>query len=259
MKTYTDLIFNKKNVKLFYFSTFFVYCLSIEQGKGDSTFFPDDAQATEDIAKNNSVAIEEWAELTPPKKDIAEIPSQRKPEIKEAKLPEPQPITSGKHEEIQKQDTASNVAIETMTQDANPSLPSPPEEQKSLQLTTVEPRPKVVPIHEKENGVSSSKTQKNEPIVAYSEVAKNRVPLGILEPGQTIQNQKWYIYASAIRGLKTPSDKIQIVSMEGGTPYRGEEIKDLLIENGIEAEKIQLIQAKGEPDQRGITYIFGGK
>lgn len=131
----------------------------------------------------------------------------------------------------------------------------PSQEPQPLQLTTVEPRSKVIPV--KDQATEQSAAPKT--VLSYSDVANNRPPLGILERGQEVHNQKWYIYSSAIRGLKSPSDKLQVVTMEGSPPNRGEEIRDLLVEMGIEPEKIQLILGTGEENQKGATYIFAGK
>lgn len=137
-----------------------------------------------------------------------------------------------------------------------PDVKSPASpQQQPLELTTVTPRPKALPVHEKSHAALSAKEQ--ETIVAYSDAANNRPPLGILEPNQEIHHQRWYIYSSAIRGLKNPSDGIQIVSLETGTtPSRGVEVKDLLVDMGIDSEKIKLIRAKGEENQTGTIYIF---
>jgi hypothetical protein len=93
--------------------------------------------------------------------------------------------------------------------------------------------------------------------MSYADVANGRAPLAVLERGQEVHNHEWYIRSAAMRGLKNPSHKLQIVSMEGTPSNQGEKIQALLV--GIEPEKIQLIQGTGEEYQRGVTYIFVGQ
>lgn len=136
---------------------------------------------------------------------------------------------------------------------ANP----PVAEQKPLKSTMVEPRPKVLPVQEKVQAKEQGKSPKT--VVSYSDAANDRSPLGILDPAQEVHNQRWYIYSSAIRGLKNPSDSVHIVCMNGTPSDRGEEVKNLLVDMGIEPEKVQLIHAKGEENQAKFIYIFAGK
>ena len=77
----------------------------------------------------------------------------------------------------------------------------------------------------------------------------------MLEPSQERRNHKWYSFSSAKRGLKGPQSILEIVSLET-TPQRGEEIKDLLIEMGINPAQIRVINAVSPENQKGQIYIF---
>lgn len=295
----------KATLKFYPLITLTFLCLSCEQVYGDSTYFPDDMDVTDEVtestAEENSAAIKEWAEIHPPKKQTAEvIPAKNKketevrvaesqastPQKSERPQPKPVPAVAAKPMNTSTSDSKTTlVSEEQKPSNAPPSLaaptppiavapasapvaaaPTPPaplsatktssaKEPQALQLTAVEPRAKALPV--KDQAVGQNVSQKT--VLSYSDAANNRSPLGILEPTQEVHNQKWYIYSSAVRGLKSPSDKLQVVSMEGSPPNRGEEIRELLVEMGIEPEKIQLIHGTGEEHQNGMIYIFAGK
>lgn len=289
--------------------------LNLSGGKvyGDSTYFPEDSDATDEIvdstSEENSTAIKEWAELQPPKKKTVEVvppknvgksevslakPHPTKPE--KDKLQKPTPISaeadkpnrglapepqttlvSDKHHlssppsEAAPEPLIAPAPAPTATiPSASPAAVAPQadasptpsttqtapslKEPQPLQLSTVEPRSKAIPV--KDQTTEQKVTKKT--VLSYADVANNRPPLGILEHSQEVHNQKWYIYSSAIRGLKNPSDKLQVVTMEGSPSNKGDEIKALLVDMGIEPEKIQLIDGTGEENQKGMTYIFAG-
>lgn len=109
-----------------------------------------------------------------------------------------------------------------------------------------------------QTGVKNALKRAQATPVSYGNVAMDRPPLAILDHDQEVYNQKWYIYSAAIRGLKDPAHRLQVLMMEGCPSNRGEDIKKLLVDMGVEPEKIQLIRGTGEEDQKGLTYIFGG-
>lgn len=251
----------------------------------DSTFFPEDKTA-EKPKIEGSEAIKEWAELKPTPKEPTKLIPQPQPETTEASLTQPEEESTSTTAHAQEQKPTETLATsaesatavtkvsetlptveaskpaetlaplpeaKTSLTEATPTI----EEKKPLEVTKVVARPKAVPVQEEPQAASNGKAPGK--VISYSDAANDRSPLGILSPNQEVHNQRWYIYSSAIRGLKNPSDNIQIVSMVGAPAKRGEDIKNLLIEMGIEAEKVQLINAKGEEDQAGTVYIFAGK
>lgn len=275
MKQQTNLTLSKDALKKF-LRLCFLMVLTLggfigKPGQADSTFFPDDSPeaTTDNTTQESSNAIKEWAELKPAKKEAPVLVSQKE-ERKKVSLAQP-PAAEKKAEE--KQEAVASMAVKpdskapsvaqaqqpapTSPQASAAKAPSAPEKQKPLQLTKVEPHPKALPVHEKVP-MAAAVTEVQKAVVSYADAANDRAPLAILEPKQEVQNQKWYIYSSAIRGLKNPSDRLQIVSMEGTTATRGQQVKNLLVEMGIEAEKIQLVHAKGEENQVGTIYIFSG-
>lgn len=261
----------KKTLKICPLIVLTLSCLGKEHARGDSTFFPENsAEATANKTdKENSDAIKEWAELSPPKeaepqkKDIAPLHAQT-PEEPEKQKEELISIAVVPDSKTPAPDSNTPLAAQEKGPLPPPSLASEPkaplsaEIQQPLQPTTVTPHPKALPVHEK-NTASSSSAPSQKTVVSYSDAAHDRSPLGILDPAQEVHNQRWYIYSSAIRGLKNPSDSVHIVCMNGTPPNRGEEVKNLLVEMGIESEKIHLIHAKGDENQEKIIYIFAGK
>jgi len=96
-------------------------------------------------------------------------------------------------------------------------------------------------------------------VVEYTTAQNGRSPLGIVESNRDLGTQKWYLFSSARRGIKSPNDTVEIVSIinDHKPSNRGEEVKALLIEMGIKPENIKLVVAKGEENQVGKIYIFG--
>jgi hypothetical protein len=272
------------NIKTYIAALLSLSFLNGGEVKSDSTFFPEDKTA-EKPKLEGSEAIKEWAELKPTPKEPTKLIPQPQTETTEASLTNPEEESTSTTANTQEQKAAETLATlpesnttitetpETLTvaeekKSTEPTktgtsitkvaeTPSPIEEKKPLEVTKVVARPKAVPVQEEPQAASNGKAPGK--VISYSDAANDRSPLGILSPHQEVHNQRWYIYSSAIRGLKNPSDNIQIVSMVGTPAKRGEDIKNLLIEMGIEAEKVQLINAKGEEDQAGTIYIFAGK
>jgi len=250
--------------------------LSGEHAQSDSTFFPEDTPeaATNSTTKETSDAIKEWAELKPTKKETAKLAPPEQDIPKTAERAQPQASTAEKPKGETPQAVSSAVAtpdskispvseeqkpLRIATPSSAPKASADTPEKQSLQLTTVAPHPKALPVAEKTQAPTASKNTAPKTVLAYLEAAKGRTPVGILEPTQEVHSQKWYIYSSAIRGLKNPSDSVHIVSMEGAAPKQGEAVKALLEDMGIEPEKVQLVYAKGEPNQAGKVYIFAGQ
>jgi hypothetical protein len=250
----------QNTLKLYLPVVLFLNCFIGEHVKSDSTFFPDDMAETntDNITKESSDDLNEWAELKPSKK------APQKNEVGAVSLSQSNaPIQEKPASQAQESKT-----IATKPPDSEVPLPSPTtpktasadEKKHPLKLTKVDARPKALPVHEADQTSSSLKEHcaAKKTVLSYSEAANDRSPLGILSPSQEIHSQKWYIYSSAIRGLKNPSDNVHIVSMEGAASNRGEEIKKLLVEMGIESKKVEVIFAKGDENQAGIIYIFAG-
>jgi hypothetical protein len=209
----------------FLLAPFFLCFSTLEGAKADSTFFPDDDEIT--AAKeleDESAATQEWAALEPtPKPDVQQ---EVKPIVEVAPAPE-QPLP--------------------------PKLGE--SKSKPLKLSAVKPHPKAQPIDEPAAPVSPPAPQT---VVSFADIADEMAPLAILEPTQEVNSKRWCLYSSAIRALKGPSKKMRIVCLEGNNPHRGTEVKDMLISMGIEKDKIQLLQAKGEQEQAGRIYVFEG-
>lgn len=220
-----------KKRKLLPFTLFFLCFSIVGSAQADSTFFPDDEDIT--AAKeldDESDATHEWAVLDSAPKP--EVQKEAKPVVKEASVSQP---------------VAAEPSVPVKTEAIKP---------KPLQLTTVAPHPKVQPV--KEKGAPAPTAPSRQVSLPYVDIANDQVPLAILEPTKEANSKRWCLYSAAIRGLKAPSKGIRIVCVEGNTPNRGAEVKDLLVSMGIEDEKIQVLQARGEQDQGGMIYIFGG-
>ena len=192
---------------------------------------------------------------------------EKKPTETLAALPESNtslteaPATPPVVEEKKPADTLAALPESNTSLTEASATPPATDEKKPLEITKVVARPKAVPVQEEPQAPAPATGQAiaQGKVISYSEAANDRSPLGILSPNQEVHNHKWSIYAAAIRGQKNPSDKIQIVSMVGTPPKKGEDIQKLLTEEmGITAE-IQLIRAQGEENQAGTIYIFAGK
>ena len=132
------------------------------------------------------------------------------------------------------------------------SSPRPP-----LPQIIIPSPPPVQPLSEEEplEELPQGETQHSVGLPSYTSIANGRFPLAVLEPNQELRNHKWYIFSSAKRGLKYPQCIVEIVSLET-IPQRGEEIKDLLIEMGINPAQIRVINAVSPENQVGQIYIF---
>ncbi len=132
-----------------------------------------------------------------------------------------------------------------------------PVRDKPLPKVTVEPHPEIKPLSE---DISSSSTPVafSGEVLSYSSASKDRAPIAILDANQAPSTQQWVLYSSVKRGMKSPSDHVDIVSLGEGTDSteRGEAVKDLLIQNGIDANQIRIMQAQGEEGQAGKVYLF---
>ena len=92
-----------------------------------------------------------------------------------------------------------------------------------------------------------------------------RVPLGFITVTQDLQNQKWYLFAAAKRGMRNPNNIIEVIST-GETQEissKAEAVKNLLVDMGISPEQIHVFSAKieneGEEDgpiSEGKIYLF---
>lgn len=150
-----------------------------------------------------------------------------------------------------------------------PPSSHPPIEQP-LPLISVTAHPKVQPLPEEvmadseEEAVPLPSQEQNKPsetLISFSTAAKERPPLAHLDPNQEIGSKKWVLISSAKRGLKNSPDGLEIVNVvgENGSSDRGEKVKSLLIKMGLKPEQLRVINAKGDENQVGQVYIFGGQ
>jgi hypothetical protein len=133
--------------------------------------------------------------------------------------------------------------------------------EKTLPKVNVVPHPQIQLTEEKksvleesQSSPSQEKQKMREKTIQYSAAVKGRTPLAVLETSQDAKSQKWYLYSSAKRGIKTPNDVVEIISI--GDNGKGEEVKNLLIEMGIKSEQLNLIKTQGEDDHAGKVYIY---
>jgi len=130
-------------------------------------------------------------------------------------------------------------------------------EEKPLPTLAVAPHPKVQPVADEESPPQPSQAQATPPkTLSYSAAAKGRTPLCLLDPNQDPRSQKWYLFSAAKRGFKGPSDVVDIVDVGG---KRGEEVKNLLVEMGLNPDQVRLINVKDDEGQLGKIFIFGRK
>lgn len=132
---------------------------------------------------------------------------------------------------------------------------------KPLSKIDIKPHPEIKPVEEASAASQPINTQAQEATLSSSTELKNRAPLAILEPGQDIQNHKWYLFSSAQRGLKGPSKNIEIINTIGTKESfeRSEEVKNILVKMGIQLEQIKIVNAKPEEGSPGQIAIYGGK
>lgn len=138
-------------------------------------------------------------------------------------------------------------------------FPSPLNRRTSLSWMSLLTLP-IQPLAEK----STLPTQAEAPraSMSFTEAVKGREPLGLLETNENPSAKKWYLYASAKRGIHGPSDAVDIISAEGekGPPSpRATEIKNLLLGMGLKPNQIRVIHVKGDESQAGKVYLFGKK
>lgn len=134
-----------------------------------------------------------------------------------------------------------------------------------LPKVTVPTRPKIhplpeegtPPLGEEEKTPLLSQDQEKNGAMSSSDAAviDNRSPLGVLEPNQNARSHKWTLFSSAKRGLRKPTDVIEIISV--GDAEKGREVKNLLVEMGINPEQIKVLSTKAEEGQIGKVFIFG--
>lgn len=146
----------------------------------------------------------------------------------------------------------------------SPSVVPSTHEDKPLPKVTVPPRPKVQPLPEEETPPLGeeektplpSQDQERNGAISSNDVAviNDRSPLGILEPNQDVRSQKWSLFSSAKRGLRKPTDVIEIISV--GDAEKGQDVKNLLVEMGISPEQIKVLSTKAEEGQTGKVFIF---
>jgi hypothetical protein len=224
--------------KIFYFSVATLFLIPCVKVWGDSTHFPKDLIDQENHSpSNNPIAIkrEEFKKLfqSPKNKPTRIIPSKNN------------------------EKSLKPVVLKPPTK-----LPSPSKKDPSP-VITVKTRPQVQPLAEKKTSPPLPQEQEKPSSVlnSYSTVAKERPPLAQLDPSQEVQAQKWVLFSSAKRGLKSSRPPLDIVNVVGekGPTHRGEEVKNLLIEMGVKPEHLRVINVKAEENQPGQVYIFGGK
>lgn len=143
------------------------------------------------------------------------------------------------------------------------ALPSPqiPMTLEKKPLSLVTPHPKIHPLSDEGHspGFSHPQTTSSGNFTSYSSVANGRFPLGLLEAHHEPRSQKWYLFSSAKRGLKTSSNIIEVVNIiaENQSSPRGEEVRNLLIEMGLKPEQVRLITVRAEDSLNvGQVYIF---
>ncbi|OJW51457.1 MAG: hypothetical protein BGO67_06850 [Alphaproteobacteria bacterium 41-28] len=173
--------------------------------------------------------------------------------------------THAQHEKVPQISTVEAIPAKSVI----PPSPQPPIEQP-LPLISVAAHPKVQPLseeivaHSEEETTplpSQEQSKPSETLISFSTAAKERPPLAHLGSNQEVWSQKWVLVSSAKRGLKSSPNGLEIVNVVGekGPSDRGEKVKSLLIKMGLRPEQLHVINAKGEENQAGQVYIFGGQ
>lgn len=157
----------------------------------------------------------------------------------------------------QKGYAASNKDIDFLVN----SLTKDASQDEELPLIFVSSQPLIHVIQDETSSFQGSDQAQSQNLQSFSTIANDRTPLGIIAADQEIKNQKWYIVASAKRGLHDVSDILEIISTgEGDQNFlRGEEIKTLLVEEGINPMQIRLLKARVEDGEGGAVYLFSKK
>ncbi|MDZ4323314.1 MAG: hypothetical protein U1A05_04435, partial [Alphaproteobacteria bacterium] len=166
-------------------------------------------------------------------------------------LPQPQPTPLSKPSSKEASSPPLSIAPST-------------HENKPLPKVTVPSHPKIhpspeegtPPLGEEEKTPFPSQDQEKNGAMSPSDAAviNNRPPLGILEPNQNARSHKWTLFSSAKRGLRKPTDVIEIISV--GDAEKGQDVKNLLVEMGINPEQIKVLSTKAEEGQTGKVFIF---
>ena len=144
-----------------------------------------------------------------------------------------------------------------------------------LPLLRVETHPDVHPLVEEETLAdstidSATQGEEEETVVegkSFSAYADDRIPLGFITASQDLQNQKWYLFAAAKRGMRNPGNVLEVISTNENeqTSFKGEAIKNLLVDMGISSEHIHVLSSKvdevpeGEEPAEGKIYLFSKK
>jgi hypothetical protein len=137
-------------------------------------------------------------------------------------------------------------------------------EDQPLPKVTVPSRPKAQPlpeevtplVEEEKKTPPPSQDQERNGVLSSSDAAvtNDRSPLGVLEPNQNARSHKWTLFSSAKRGLRKPTDVIEVISV--GDTQKGQDVKNLLVEMGINPEQIKVLSTKAEEGQTGKVFIF---
>lgn len=133
---------------------------------------------------------------------------------------------------------------------------------ETLSTVNIEPPLKALPLQEEAlPELIQSQTQASQESPTASTVLGDRLPLAIIEADKEIFTQKWYLFSTAKRGLKKPTDVVEIVNVVKGksASSRGEEVKNLLIEMGIPPEQLRVINAQANDNKTEQVYILEEK
>ncbi|MBS0272570.1 MAG: hypothetical protein JSR85_08010 [Proteobacteria bacterium] len=185
-------------------------------------------------------------ELSPPLKE-PELVVQTPPALNEVKTA-PLPLVESAAEEPEEEVVQNIVA---------------PEPMEPLPLVAVESRSEAKPLPEEEVVLPpQEQNQTPQQRQTLSAVSKGRTPLGSIDVNQDLRAQKWYIFSTAKRGLNNRSNMIEIVNVveEKTNPNtRGEEVKNLLVDMGLNPSQLQVINVKREEDQGEQVLLFSEK
>ena len=143
-----------------------------------------------------------------------------------------------------------------------------------LPLLRVDSHPQIHPLVEETTLSEDNPTPKREvedeieeksELKSLSAHTDERVPLGFITVTQDLQNQKWYLFAAAKRGMRNPNNIIEVIST-GETQEissKAEAVKNLLVDMGISPEQIHVFSAKienegeeGNPILEEKIYLF---
>lgn len=154
-----------------------------------------------------------------------------------------------------------NLEVEILPQEED-AIPEPiVSQEEPLPLVNVAPRPETLSIPEEiaplaEEVLPPSPSQE---LPLFSSVLKGRAPLGVIDNQQDLQAQKWYIFSTANRGLNSPTSSVEIVNIIGNnsSATRGNDVKKLLVEMGLNPSQLHVISAKSENGQEGQIVLLG--